>query len=57
MIDSQALKSGEESDSLPETYVIFITEHDVLQGGLGIYHIDRMVRETKKAFEDDIFYS
>ena len=52
LIDSQALKSGEESDSLPETYVIFITEHDVLQGGLGIYHIDRMIRETKKAFED-----
>lgn len=37
---------------LPETYVIFITENDVLGGGLPIYHIDRTIAETGLAFND-----
>ena len=41
MIDSRKLKSGQPFDALPETFVIFITEHDPLGKGLPIYHIDR----------------
>ena len=36
-----------------ETYVIFITEHDVLDGSCPIYHIDRTVRETGALFGDE----
>ena len=43
---------GDRYDALGETYVIFITERDVLKEGLPIYHIDRYVRETGKPFED-----
>ena len=33
--------------------MIFITENDVMKAGLPIYHIDRVVRETGKLFEDE----
>ena len=45
VLDSSILKSGQEFDDLPETYVIFITENDVLRGNQPIYHIDRRVAE------------
>jgi len=53
MMDSTFLKKSEFYDKLPETYVIFITENDVLKGGLPIYHIDRKITELKnKDFND-----
>ena len=52
VIDTNTLLSGEEHEQLPETYVIFITEHDVFGAGFPIYHIDRVVRETGKLFND-----
>lgn len=33
--------------------VSFITEHDVLNGGLPIYHIKRIVEETGDHFHDE----
>ena len=36
---------------LNETYVIFITENDVLGENLPIYHVDRIIRETGKMCE------
>ena len=41
-----------EFEELPETYVIFITENDVLGGNRPIYHINRIIEETGKAFDD-----
>ena len=46
VIDANALKSGEDYKNLPETYVIFVTENDVLKGGRPIYHIERTNVET-----------
>ena len=37
---------------ISETYVIFITENDVLLGGLPIYHIERVIQENGERFED-----
>lgn len=53
MLDYHALNKGTDFKILPETYVIFITENDVLAGDEQIYHIDRVVRETGKMFGDD----
>lgn len=36
----------------PETYVIFITQNDVLGDGLPIYHIRRHIEENGKLFDD-----
>ena len=52
LIDTRTLKKGQDTEELPEVYVIFITENDVLGAGKAVYHIDRIVRETGKPFGD-----
>ena len=52
LIDANITEAGDKYDTLTETYVIFITENDVLKAGLPIYHVDRTVRETGTAFND-----
>ena len=37
---------------MPESYVIFITENDVWQHGLARYHVNRIIEELNRPFED-----
>ena len=53
LIDAETLKRGTDPEDLPESYVIFITENDVLGDDLPIYHIERTVVETQKRFNDE----
>ena len=46
------MKKNAKFKEMPETFVIFITEHDVLEDGEQIYHVERMILETKKIFPD-----
>jgi len=52
LIDANVLLPGDDTDKLPETYVIFITESDVLGGNKPIYHVQRNIIETDELFED-----
>lgn len=52
LLDMNLLNPGEPFDSLPETYVIFITKNDVLGYNLPINHIRRRSNETGEIFED-----
>lgn len=52
MLDVNVLKKGEEFDKLPETFVIFITENDVIGKGLPLYRIERCILETDELFDD-----
>ena len=52
-IDNAFLPKGEDFSRLPESWVIFITQHDILGGGRTLYHIDRIVAETGHPFGDD----
>ena len=52
IMDANALLEGDEWEKLPETYVIFITENDVLGENKPIYHIDRTIEETREKFGD-----
>lgn len=52
LIDANITEPGEDYQALNECYVIFITENDVLGGGLPIYHIGRMIQETQTPFDD-----
>lgn len=52
LIDANILLSGDDAENLPENFVIFITEHDVIGGNEPVYHIDRTVRETGNLFGD-----
>lgn len=53
VLDVNSLLPGLDFDDLPETYVIFITENDVMGGGVPVYHVDRVVKETGKSFGDE----
>ena len=52
MIDTKLLKSGQEFAEMVDSYVIFITEHDVIGKGLPMYHIHRVIEETGERFKD-----
>lgn len=52
LLDMNTLDPGKDFTNLPETYVIFITRNDVLGAGLPIYHIERKIEETGRAFRD-----
>ena len=43
ILDAHLLKPGDTFDKLPETYVIFLTENDVLGAGLPLYTIERQI--------------
>ena len=51
LMDANSILPGDDTELLPGTYVIFITESDVLEGNRPIYHIDRTVKETGKTFD------
>ncbi|MBQ3336494.1 MAG: PD-(D/E)XK nuclease family transposase, partial [Selenomonadaceae bacterium] len=52
MLDANILLAGEDTNTLPETYVIFITEHDVLKMNEPIYFIERVIVGKEKFFDD-----
>ena len=51
MMDVNLLPKGEDFDHLPEVYVIFITERDVIGRGRAVYRVDRYF-DTGEPFED-----
>lgn len=53
LIDANVTEPGDKYEKLPESFVIFITENDVMGAGLPIYHINRFVEETGNHFGDD----
>ena len=53
LIDSNVTEPGEKYENLCESYIIFITENDIMKEGLPIYHVDRTVIETGKLFGDE----
>lgn len=52
LLDSLSLPKGKTYKQLPDNYVVFITQNDVLKGGLPLYHINRKIEENDKAFAD-----
>ncbi len=52
MIDVRMLKAGQEFEEIHDSYVIFITEKDVIGMGLPVYHVDRTIEESGEKFED-----
>lgn len=52
LIDANITEPGQKYENLAESYVIFITENDVLGAGLPIYHIERTIWENGEPFGD-----
>lgn len=54
LLDAHILKSGDDTEAIPDSYVIFITENDVMKGNQPIYLVERYVTigENKVLFGD-----
>ena len=52
MMDANLLEKGEGFEVLPETFVVFITENDVIGKGQPLYRIERCFLETGESFDD-----
>ena len=52
MMDASFLEKGTDFDQLPEVYVIFITENDVLRQNKPLYEIERCILGTGERFGD-----
>lgn len=52
ILDAHLLRPGDDFEKLPETYVIFITENDVIGENRPIYTIDRQITNIGKPFND-----
>lgn len=46
------LKARQEFKEIKDSYVIFISENDVMGAGLPLYHIEGTIRETGVVFGD-----
>ena len=52
LMDTHTLKKGEKFSKLPESYVIFITDKDILGEGEQLYRIERVIRKSGSLFRD-----
>ena len=52
LMDTHTLKKREKFSKLPESYVIFITDKDVLGEGEQLYQIERVIRKSGSLFRD-----
>ena len=52
VLDAHLLQPGDDFEKLPETYVIFITENDVIGKNLPIYTIERQITNIDELFND-----
>lgn len=52
ILDAHLLQPKEDFSRLPETFVIFITENDVIGKGKPLYRIERRIEETDEPFDD-----
>lgn len=54
LLDAHILKPGDRVEDIPDTYVIFITENDVMKGNRAVYPVERYVTvgEEKILFRD-----
>jgi hypothetical protein len=54
LLDAHILKPGDDTENIPDSYVIFITENDIMEGNQPIYPVERYVTigENKVLFGD-----
>lgn len=52
IMDAHLLEKSKDFQDLPEVYVVFITENDVMGLGEPLYHIERSIRESGQPFGD-----
>lgn len=43
LLDAHILRPGDDTENIPDSYVIFITENDVMKGNQSVYPVERYV--------------
>ena len=51
-MDIENLDAGQDFDELPDTYTIFVTEHDVFSKGKPFYRVERINLDLDEPFDD-----
>jgi len=52
LLDTTILGEGEKYKDLPDTYVIFITEKDIIGAGCAVYEIEKTIKQTNQKIDD-----
>ena len=52
MVDVRMLNEKQKFKEIEDSYIIFITQNDVMGEGLPLYHSERVIEETNKKFND-----
>lgn len=52
LMDTAYTKTGTRVPEPNETYIMFVTETDVFNTGLPVYHVERIIEETGERFDD-----
>ena len=47
-------ETGKKFEFIPDVCIVFISKFDIFDGGLPLYHIDKVVRETGQIIEDGL---
>ena len=47
-------ETGKKFEFIPDVCIVFISKFDIFDGGLPLYHIDKVIRETGQVIEDGL---
>ena len=47
-------ETGKKFEFIPDVCIVFISKFDIFDGGLPLYHVDKVVRETGQVIEDGL---
>ena len=54
VLTTNIAKTGKKFEFIPDVCIVFISKFDVFNGGLPLYHIDKVVRETGQVIDDGL---
>ncbi|MBK5896532.1 Rpn family recombination-promoting nuclease/putative transposase [Catonella massiliensis] len=54
ILTTNVSETGKRFDFIPDVCIVFISKFDIFDGGLPLYHIDKVVRETGQVIEDGL---
>ena len=54
VLTTNVSQTGKRFEFIPDVCIVFISKFDIFDGGLPLYHIDKVVRETAQVIEDGL---
>ena len=54
ILTTNIAKTGKKFEFIPDVCIVFISKFDMFDGGLPLYHIDKVVRETGQVIDDGL---